>query len=305
MITRGRVIFITGKGGTGKTTVAAALALRAAHKGLRTLLVDPASDGRLERLFGTRDSRAGAHRLGDRLDLFRIDPRQLVEDYFTSMLRFSFLSKRLFESSSFNALTAAAPGITEFLTLEKISGWLESGMTRRRRYDLIVVDGPATGHAIKLLRAPRNLLSMVPGGPIARSAQAQVDLLEDWDRTMVVLVALPEDLAVRETIETATALRDEAFHVARPVINRVFPRRFSATEIKQIEALNGGSRSPVVDAAHFAIAARRAAERHVGTLRRALDMGPTLLPLLFSGDVQVDQLQATFGKRLDRTALLE
>jgi len=297
-----RVFFVTGKGGVGKTTVSAALGQRAAELGQRTLIIETANDGSLAQLFGHRTLGAEPQRLHAGLDAVRVDPRELVEAYFSQLLRFQWLSQRLLSSNTFNALTAAAPGITEFLLLEKILGWVEPGFaTRRRGYATVIVDGPATGHALKLLRTPRNLATMVPGGPLGRTARRLLALLGDRARTRVVLVSLPEEMAVRETIETQRALEgDLTVHVARPIINRVFPRHFTAAEARRIES--DGDGLPIFAAARFAIASRREAERNVALLRRALGVSPVLLRQLFTTHVRVADLQP-FGRILERVVL--
>jgi anion-transporting ArsA/GET3 family ATPase len=297
-----RLIFVTGKGGVGKTTVAAALGQRAAETGQRTLIIETASDGRLAHLFGHRISDSAPRRLVAGLDAVRVDARKLVEEYFSRLLRFQFLSDRLLSSNTFNALTAAAPGITEFLLLERILGWIEPGFgARRRQYGVIIVDGPATGHAVKLLRTPRNLAAMVPGGPLGSTARRLLALLADHARARVLLVSLPEEMAVRETIETHQALAgDLALHVVRPVINRVFPRHFTAGEAERIQRERNGV--PVLAAARFAIACRREAERHVAHLRRALGVSPILLRQLFLADLHAADLQP-FGRTLGRVVL--
>lgn len=296
-----RLLFVTGKGGAGKTTVAAALGQHAAGLGQRTLIIETASDGRLAHLFGHRKLGAAPQRLQANLDAVRVDARELVEQYFSRLLRFQWLSERLLSSNTFNALTAAAPGVTEFLLLEKILGWIEPGFTARRRaYEVIVIDGPATGHAIKLLRTPRTIATMVPGGPLGKTARRLLGLLADHERTQVVLVSLPDEMAVRETIETQQALAgDLALHVTRPIINRVFPRHFTAQEAEQIEQNSAAAAVPVVTAARFAIACRREAERHVAQLRRTLGVAPILLRQLFVSDVRAVDLQP-FGRTLGR-----
>ena len=301
-----RLIFVTGKGGVGKTTVAAAIGQQTAGCGQRTLIVETAGDGRLMHLFGHRKLAPTPQRLAPRLDAVRVEARELVEQYFSRLLRFQWLSDRLLSSNTFNALTAAAPGITEFLLLETILDWVEPSLGKRRRaYQVIVVDGPATGHALKLLRTPRTLAAMVPGGPLGRTARRLLALLADHERTRVVLVSLPEEMAVRETIETQHALEtDLALHVTRPVINRVFPRRFTATEAEQIDnaAGSGHAAIPLLAAARFAIACRREAERHVAQLRRALGVSPVLLRQLFTSDVHAGDLEP-FGRTLARLVL--
>ncbi len=301
-----RLLFVTGKGGVGKTTVAAALGQHAAEHGHRTLIVETASDGRLAYVFGQHALAATPRRLRAGLDAVRVDARELVEEYFSRLLRFQLLSKRLLASNAFNALTAAAPGITEFLLLEKLLSWIEPGLGRRRGYGLIIVDGPGTGHALKLLRTPRALATMVPGGPLGKTARRLLALLGDHSRTQVLLVSLPEEMSVRETIEAQQALEgDLALRVTRPVINRVFPRHFSTTEAQLIEQdgdRNGTSVPPLLAAARFAIACRREAERHVGHLRRALGVSPIILLQLFTPAVHAADLEA-FGRTLGRAVL--
>ena len=172
-----QIVFVTGKGGVGKTTAAAALARYAAEHGRRTLVLETATDGALGALFARPACGHQIARLQPGIDGVRVDSRLLVEDYFRGVLRFSFLSNALLSSTTFNALTAAAPGISEFLLLDKILGLAEPGIGRRARYDLLVVDGPATGHALRLLRTPRTLLSMVPAGPLSASARRLRQLL--------------------------------------------------------------------------------------------------------------------------------
>ncbi len=299
-----RLIFVTGKGGVGKTTVAAALAQHAAEVGQRVLVIETASDGSLAQLFGHRKLSTAPQQLQAGVEAVHVDARQLVEEYFSRLLRFRWLSDRLLSSNTFNALTAAAPGVTEFLLLEKMLGWIEPGLVgRRRRYDVIIVDGPATGHAVKLLATPRRLAAMVAAGPIGKTARRLLALLADHQRTQVVLVSLPEEMAVRETIETQHALTvDLALHVGRPIINRIFPRHFSAAEAEHIEHDASLPEGPVRAAARFAISCRREAERHIAQMRRALGVSPILLRQLFAAEVRAGDLRP-FGRTLGRTIL--
>jgi len=304
-----RVVFVTGKGGVGKTTAAAALGQHAAAQGLRTLIIETANDGSLAQLFSFPKLSTAPQRLQPSLDAVRVEARQLVEQYFSRILRLQWLADRLLSSHTFSVLTAAAPGITEFLLLEKILGWIEPSFfgSRRRPYDLVVVDGPATGHALTLLRTPRNIVRMVAGGPIGGTAQKLVSLLADRRRTQVMVVSLPEEMVVRETIEAYRAIDlDLALHVTRPVINRVFPRHFTGAESQAIDARGDDAirQQPLLAAARFAIGARREAERYVAQLRRALGVSPILLRQLFAEDVHADDLKP-FGRTLWKAVLGE
>ena len=301
-----RLVFVTGKGGVGKTTVAAALGLYAAQQGLRALIVETASDGQLVTLFERRTLSVTVHHLRPQLDAVRVNPRRLVEDYFTAVLRFRWLSERLFSSSTFNAVTTAVPGITEFLLLEKIREWLTVGWRRRGGgYDLVIVDGPASGHALKLFATPRRLGGMVSRGPLSTAARSLGRLLADRDMTRVLLVSLAEEMAVRETLETHEVIEhDMGLHVAAPVVNRVFPNRFTPEEAREVDgaAPRDAAATVVLEAARFAIASGLEAERHVATLRRALGTPPILLPLLFTARLRAGAL-APLGKAVGPAGL--
>ena len=280
-----RFIVVTGKGGVGKTVVAAALGLSAARRGHRSLIIETASDGSLARLFGRSNLGPAPSVLEPRLDAVHVDARELVEQYFARLLRFRWLSDRLLSSNTFNALTAAAPGVTEFLLLERVLQWIEPGLTgRHQHYEVVIVDAPATGHVIKLLGTPRRLAAMVSAGPLGATARRLLQLLADHHRTHVVLVSLPEDMVVRETIEAYRTLRgDLGLHVCRPVLNRVFPSRFTVADGQRIAA--SPNADPIVEAARFTLAARHEADRTSAQLRRALDEPPVELPQLFGDEL--------------------
>ena len=298
-----QLFFVTGKGGVGKTTVAAALALRMAHERRRVLLVETAADRSLAALLGAEALGVEPTTLEGTLSAVRVEQRALVESYFRGLLRLPFLARRLFASSTFQAVTAAAPGVIEFVVLEHLLQWTEPGrFGRRAPYDAVVVDGPASGHAVRWLRTPRQLGRLVPIGPISGSIGRLQALIEDARRTRVVLVAIPDEMAVTELLETRAALAPVGVAMAAPVLNRAWPRRFTGAEATAIAARPADE--PLVAAARLAIAARREAERQLARLRRdcggavalaerpaaAVDMealaamGRSLAPLLEDGD---------------------
>lgn len=292
-----RLLFVTGKGGVGKTTIAAALGARLASEGSRVLLVELGADRGAAALFHKRGLGTEPVLLAPRLWGVRVEPRALVESYFTRLLRLPFLARRLFASATFNAITAAAPGVTEFLLLEHLLQWADPGLLSRRRYEHVIVDGPACGHAVRLLRTPRSIATMVPGGPIGSVARRLLGLLADHERTRVVLVTIPDEMAVNETIETHAALaNDLALHMTRPVLNRVFPRRFTRAEA---ETINGWLRTqhgdPLLEAARLQISARHDAERHLSRLRRACGTLPVSIRQVCSERLQRRDLDRIGG----------
>lgn len=297
------LLLITGKGGTGKTTLSAALGLAAAHAHLRTLLAEFANDRGLATLFSAPRLSSAPSPLTRHLDAVRLEPRALAEAYFGRTLGVPLLSNRLLRSSTFNALTMAAPGVMEFLALDHLRQWLTpSGLTRRRRYDLIIVDGPATGHALRLLRAPRQIGTVVPAGPIGSAVRELTNLFTDVRRTCVCLITLPDEMAINETVEAHETLRTElALRTTRPVLNRVFPRRFTAHEAATIASWSGTDpRDPLLAAARLQIAARHDAERHLRRLRRCLGAPPISLRHVSDNELSPENLQV-IGTQLAHT----
>lgn len=261
------LLFVTGKGGVGKTTVAAALAVELAARRRRVLLVETAADRSLAAVFGAPELGSEPAVIDGTLSAVRIEQRALVESYFYRLLRLPFLARRLFASATFQAVTAAAPGVIEFVVLDHLLQWTEPGrFSRRAAYDAVIVDGPASGHAIRWLRTPQQLARLVPAGPIASSIGRLQALVEDARRTRVVLVAIPDEMAVAELLETRRALEPVGVAFTAPVLNRVWPKRFTAADATAIAARRGDE--PLLAAARLAIAARREAERQLTRLRR-------------------------------------
>jgi anion-transporting ArsA/GET3 family ATPase len=174
-----------------------------------------------------------------------------------------------------------------------------SGLARPpRSYDSVIVDGPASGHALRLLRAPRQLGALVPRGPLAYTVNRLATVLDDHAHTGVLLVAI-RDLAVSETLEMRAALDRLGVRLTRPVLNRVWPRRFSAADAEAVAALRARRDGPLLAAAALEIGARREAERHLGRLRRAFGSAPLPLPELCRGGVDAAAV-AAMGRSLER-----
>lgn len=202
-VSTARVAIVAGKGGVGKTTVTAVLARAAIRRGLRVLVIEldgkPTLDGLVPGIEVQHISATAA--LGEYLDTHGL----------------SRVAKRLTSSGIIDVVATASPGIDDIVVLGKIKQLERSGV-----YDLIVVDGPAAGHAITFLMAAKGLLATVRGGPIATQATEVAEMLADPARCQVVLVTLPETTPVNELVETATALRDRVgVHLAPVVVNAV------------------------------------------------------------------------------------
>lgn len=202
-LTTARVAVVAGKGGVGKTTVTAVLARAAIRSGRRVLVVELDGKPTLERL------------LPD-VEVQHISASAALADYLDTH-GLSRVSRRLATSGIIDVVATASPGIDDIVVLGKIKQLERSGT-----FDLVVVDGPAAGHAITFLLAAKGLLAAVRGGPIATQATEVAEMLADPARCQVVLVTLPEATPVNEAIETANALEDKVgVHLAPVVVNAV------------------------------------------------------------------------------------
>ena len=274
-----RLIVITGKGGVGKTTVTAAFAQAAAAARRRVLAVE-VGPGRLGALLGAATVSHEPTRVGPRLAVARLEPEAVLGDFVLSALRLRLLARRLLESTTFQVLAAAAPGLPELLVLHRVAGWLEERRLGRPAYDLVLLDAPASGHSLPLLAAPRTLGALARFGPVATLLGKMERLLHDPATTLVCLVTTPEELAVRETLELHQELDvGLGLSVGPPILNAVPRRRFTPTDVAALAALDPND--PHVIAARFHLERRRQAQAQYATLRRTLGVSPVRLPLLF------------------------
>ena len=302
-----RLIVVTGKGGVGKTTVAAALGLLAARMGKRTVVAEVSEQERLAGLFGHG---AAGHReieLAPRLHGLSIDPTRAKEEWLRYQLRSATLAGLLSGSRIFQYLTAAAPGVDELVTIGRV--WdlaqLERRVGGKASYDLAIVDAPATGHGIALLRAPRTYASIARVGPIARQADHIHRFIADPALTGLVAVALPEEMPVNETIELGGRLRsDMGMEIDTIVVNGLYPLRFAAAEAKRLAALDGrvsAKARPALETALSSFHRARGQRAEVSRLRRAADAPVRTLPFLFEPDLgpaDVEHLSRELERRL-------
>ncbi|HEY1538064.1 MAG TPA: ArsA-related P-loop ATPase [Solirubrobacteraceae bacterium] len=234
-----RLVVVTGKGGVGKSTVAAALGLVAARAGRRTIVAEVARRGDVASAF----DRAGARpfqeiELAPGLFHISIDPQDALEEYLRDQLPGGPIVDILARSRVFGLFAAATPGMRELLTVGKL--WELAQLERRTpgadAYDLVVVDAPATGHGVAVLSAPRTFAAAAGTGPVARQGRKIDATLSDPRQTAVVAVAKAEELAVTETGELRASLRASmGLQLERVVVNALDADRFSAAEARELE----------------------------------------------------------------------
>jgi anion-transporting ArsA/GET3 family ATPase len=288
--------FITGKGGVGRTTVALAVALAAVHAGRRVVLCELAGQWRAARLYGLDAVRPGREaRLEDGLWAMTIDPVLALEEWAARQIGSRRLVGVLTHSGTFASFVNAAPGARELVAMTK--AW-ELGRSERwvkglGGYDLVVVDGPASGHGVGMLRAPRTFAEIARVGPIASQARTVAALLEDPTRSAVLAVAQPAELAVSETLALEGRI---AGALARPldavVVNGLLPRRFSAGDVARLVALDGALPTAVVAAARRQHGQATAQQGQLRRLRRHISARVATLPHVAAPQLAIDDVRA-------------
>jgi anion-transporting ArsA/GET3 family ATPase len=216
VLERSRLLVVTGKGGTGKTTVAAGLALAAAGRGRRVLVAEVEGRQGLAGLFGRSALDHREVRVAEGVKALAVDPDESLREYL-GRYGFAPLARLLTWAHLNRFITAAAPGLGDVLLVGKV--W--EAATRAGAYDLVVLDAPPTGRVVPFLRAPETVAELARVGPIRHQADRVRSLLDDPARTAVVLTCLPEELPVTETQEGVAALREAGLPVAAVVANRV------------------------------------------------------------------------------------
>jgi anion-transporting ArsA/GET3 family ATPase len=237
-----KLLVITGKGGVGKSTIAAAIGLLAARRGRRAIVVELGDQDRLPALFGLTDPGAGVEtKLQERLWSTSIDPDRVLLEWLQAVG--GRVSGRVLASSStFQYFAAAAPGAKELVSMVKVWELTEGKRWHRRArdYDLVVLDAPATGHALGMLRSPWTFGAIARVGPIAGQSRRVRELLEDPAQSSYLAVAQGSEMSVTETLELQDELhRQLGRELTAVVANGLLPRRFTGPELRRIGQLNG------------------------------------------------------------------
>lgn len=290
-----RLVFVTGKGGVGKTSVAAALALLASRRGKRTLVCEVDAKGNLADFFEAPPNTFEPQELSGGLYAMAMDTEESLKEYLRLQLKVPLLARIGPLARSLDFVANAAPGVKEILTVGKLC-W----EVRERHYDLVVVDAPATGHVVGQLAAPQAINELVKVGRVQDQTRWMVDLLSDPLTTATVIVAAPEEMPVTETLELIGRIRTETtVRLAAVIVNKVLPELFGRGEEElfgrlrapeAVSALAGAVGAPVsgveplLDAAQLAVTLRRTRTEHINRLRSEVPADVELLyvPYLFT-----------------------
>jgi anion-transporting ArsA/GET3 family ATPase len=283
---------VSGKGGVGKTTMAAALALLAAERGQRTLVCEVDPKGDLAASYECSPTRFKPTELQPGLWAMSMNTEESLREYLSLFLKIPVAGRIGPLARAFDFVATAAPGVKEILTVGKLCYEV-----RENHYDLVVVDASATGHIVGQLSAPQGINELVHVGLVRQQTGWMLDVLSDPDLTGLCLVATPEEMPVNETVELAARVEAETtVELAAVIVNRVLPELFTHSEEELFETLcepevaariekeAGGEPGPILAAARLAVTMRRTRAAHLDRLRQGIDPAVPMLyvPYLFT-----------------------
>ena len=289
-----RLLFFTGKGGVGKSTVAAATALLASRIGKRVLLVEVDAKGDVPAQFERKPVGFKPTEIHPGVLAMAMDTEASLQEYLRLNLRVPVLGRLGPFARALDFVATAAPGVKEILTIGKIAWEVRESIEGRADFDLVIVDAAASGHIVAQLGAADAIRELVDVGPLRNQTQWVSDLLADPRVTAVNIVTTPEEMPVAETIELVQRLRTEVnVPLGNVVVNRVLPELFTHADELTFEALRapeprelltqrvGSGATAVLDAARLAVSLRRTRAVHLEELLQQVDLPLLYVPYLF------------------------
>jgi anion-transporting ArsA/GET3 family ATPase len=294
-----RLILVVGKGGVGRSTVAASIAGRCAAAGRRTLLFETNANDRFGSYFGKPAVGTELAQLAPNLWAVNATPASALEEYGLMILKFKSVYEMVFENRVTRAFLRAIPGLDDYALLGK--AWFHTTEEKRGKpiWDNIVFDMPASGHSVSMLRIPWVITETVPEGPLTRDAREVQQLLTDRARTAVVLVTLAEEMPVNEAIELETKLTSFGIVPQHIVCNQIYPQHFPpaapVTRVLDTLAADPALPSPLREVVeHSTLSRDRRAlnERYLNELRRRAKTAVHELPMLFTPSLDAAHVRA-------------
>lgn len=292
-----RCLFFTGKGGVGKSTMAAATAVLAASLGRRVLLIEVDAKGDVPAQFEQRAVGFTPREVYPGVLALAMDTEASLREYLKVNLRVPVFARLGPLARVLDFVAEAAPGVKEILTIGKIAWEVRESIEGRAEHDIVIVDAAATGHIVAQLGAADAIQELVDVGPLREQTRWVADLIADPAITAVNIVTTPEEMPVVETIELVARLRAE---VEAPlgvvIVNRVLPELFTHSDEETFEALRepeaialltehaGAGAVTVLDAARLAVSLRRTRAAHLDVLQDAVDLPLLYVPYLFVRD---------------------
>ncbi len=299
-----RLILVVGKGGVGRSTIAAAIADRCARSGRKTLLYETNANDRFGNYFDKPTVGTELSELSQNLWGVNATPASALEEYGLMILRWKSVYEMVFENRVTKAFLRAIPGLDDYALLGK--AWFHTTEEKRGRavWDTVVFDMPASGHASSMLRVPWVIAETVPEGPLTRDARTVKELLTDPERTATVMVTLAEEMPVNEAMELETKLSALGIIPQHVIANQVFPEHFPAGSpvdkvLEELVAAQPQTEPLESVTTHASLSHdRRLLNAHyLAELRKRAKAPLVELPMLFVQRLEMQHIQA-LGERL-------
>jgi anion-transporting ArsA/GET3 family ATPase len=292
-----RLVFVTGKGGVGKSTISLALGLAAAARGKRAIVCEVSSQETASRVFRKGEIGFNEVEVAPNLWAISIDPDESLREYLLLQLKVRAMRDLLVRSRLFNYLAAATPGLKELVTIGKV--WELAQPDRKVKkasgYDLVIVDAPATGHGVGFLQTPRTFAGIARVGPVHSQAQELDRFITDHDTTGVAIVALPEEMPVNESAALEEQLgRGVGMAIDHVYMNAMYPERFSKGQADELERVLEGTDGPTRAAIRAALSEHRRARSQraqLQRLKRRVRSPVKTLPFIFKPTLDAGELE--------------
>ena len=301
-----RLILVVGKGGVGRSTVAASIASDLAARGKKTLLFETNANDRFGSYFDKPPVGESVTQLAPNLWAVNASPASALAEYGLMILKFKSVYEMVFENRVTRAFLRAIPGLDDYALLGK--AWFHTQEEKRGRpvWDTVVFDMPASGHSVSMLKIPWVIVDTVPEGPLTRDARTIKTLLTDPKRTATVLVTLAEEMPVNEAIELESKLTGLGIVPQHIVCNQLYPNHFPAgspvTKVLDALAVEPALPSPLAEVTQHATLSRDRRtlnERYLAELRKRAKAPVHELPIIFTPSLTAAHIQA-LGKDLSR-----
>jgi anion-transporting ArsA/GET3 family ATPase len=308
-----RLLFVTGKGGVGKSTVSAALAEYASRIGKTVLLVEVDAKGNLADFFEHEPVGFDPVEIQPNLHLMTMNTQDSLREYMRLFLKVPLLGRLGPIANMFDWIATALPGIREILTTGKICWELRASLEGSAPWDLIVVDAAATGHIVGQLDAAQSIMELVQVGMVRQQTDWMIELLSDRNLTGLLIVTTPEEMPVSETIDLVGRVRDRlSTEIIGIIVNRVLPALFTKDEgvvfdriaeedRDRVAELFGDDALEVIDSAALARTMRQTRAAHMQRLADAVSLPLMYVPYLFvrsHGRRVTSQLAEALGEEL-------
>jgi anion-transporting ArsA/GET3 family ATPase len=290
-----RLLFFTGKGGVGKSTITAAMALLAADHGKRVLVIEVDAKGNVTDRFESRPVGFEPREVHPGVFVLALDTESSLKEYLKLNLRVPIVGRLGPLARVLDFVATAAPGVKEVLTIGKACWEVREAIEGRADWDIVLVDAAATGHVIAQLGAPEAIRELVAVGPVRSQTEWMTEILDDPAITTLNIVATPEEMPVAETIDLVGRAREELdVPLGCVIVNRVLPELFTRADEETFESLDeppasailaaraGPGVTAVLDGARLAVSLRRTRAVHLNELRESVDLPLLYVPYLFS-----------------------